>query len=63
MTPDPPVMEITLARTSFARRPLATRLSPVVSVEPMLAAPVGTAYGEDNLQWRAVCRSKYASKA
>src|SRR5271170_4017636 len=44
VTPEPPEIAITFARTKFARTPVATRLSPAVSVELMFAAPVGTAY-------------------
>jgi hypothetical protein len=44
VTPAPPEIAITFARTKFARTPVATRLSPVVSAELMFAAPVGTAY-------------------
>lgn len=43
-TPDPPLIDTTLALTKFARTPLATQLSPAVEVELMFAAPVGTAY-------------------
>ena len=52
--PVPPEIAMTFARTKFARTPVATRLSPAVSVELMLAAPAGTAYCAST-SFSAVC--------
>jgi hypothetical protein len=44
VTPEPPVMDVTLARTKFARTPDAIKLSPDVRLVVILVAPVGIAY-------------------